>query len=199
VLYICVGSVYTGNYATALEWQNTSDNQGRFHIVDSGAASGRLALITLRTARFADRAESVEDVIAYAEAQCRACCEYVFINELQYLAAGGRISKTKSFFGDLLNKKPVISPLAHGVEKMGITRSSSEQLTFALDKLKTEATQQPMILLQYSDNRQWVDGSVRKAISRQHPDAEIIVSPLSMTSGVHMGPGTWAVAFSGAQ
>ena len=197
VLYICVGSIYTGNFATAQEWKKNVDNQEQFHVVDSGAASGRLALITLRTARFADSADSTEEVIAYAETQCRDCREYVFINELKYLAAGGRISKTKSFFGDLLHKKPVISPLAHGVEKMGMTRSSSEQLTFALERLTTEATKQPMILLQYSDNRQWVEDTVQAAIIRQHPNAEIFVTPLSLTSGVHMGPGTWAVAFPG--
>jgi len=28
------------------------------------------------------------------------------------------------------------------------------------------------------------------------PLAEIIVAPLSLTSGVHMGPGTWSIAFA---
>ncbi len=199
ILYLCVGSVYTGNFAAATEWKNTFDSQDQLHIVDSGAASGRLALITLQTARFADSADNAGDVVAYARQQCLDCYEYVFINELKYLVAGGRISKAKGFFGDLLHKKPVISPLAHGVEHMGMTRSKSEQLLFALDKLTSEASPQPLILLQYSDNRQWVRENVLPAISSLLPDAKILIIPLSLTSGVHMGPGTWAVAFSGEQ
>ena len=36
---------------------------------------------------------------------------------------------------------------------------------------------------------------VQPEIVRRWPEAEIILHPLSLTSGVHMGPGTWGVAF----
>jgi fatty acid-binding protein DegV len=50
-------------------------------------------------------------------------------------------------------------------------------------------------MLEYSDNRKWVEGTVKKEVSELYPDAEIILQPLSLTSGAHMGPGTWGVAF----
>jgi hypothetical protein len=28
------------------------------------------------------------------------------------------------------------------------------------------------------------------------PKAKILLTPLSLSSGVHMGPGTWAIAFA---
>lgn len=52
-----------------------------------------------------------------------------------------------------------------------------------------------LIMLEYSNNRRFVDGTVRKNIKELYPDAEIILQPLSLTSGAHMGPGTWGVAF----
>jgi fatty acid-binding protein DegV len=52
-----------------------------------------------------------------------------------------------------------------------------------------------LILLEHSDNREWVVAEVLPAIRGRHPAAEVIVSPLSLTSGAHMGPGTWGVAF----
>ena len=197
VLYLCVGSVYTGNYAIARAWKNNHDHRDQFHILDSGAASGRLALITLLTARFADKSDNTDEVISYAQQRCQDCREYVFIDELKYLAAGGRVSRTKGFFGDLLHMKPVISPMEDGVKKVGMTRSRSDQLEFALNRLQAEASPCPLVLLQYSDNRQWLQEKAYDAIRRLLPKAEIIVTPLSLTSGVHMGPGTWAIAFKG--
>lgn len=199
VLYLCVGSVYTGNYATAQAWKKDHDHLNQLHLLDTGAASGRLGLITLLTARFAGNAGNADEVINYANQRCRDCLEYVFIDELKYLAAGGRISKTKSFLGDLLHMKPVISPMADGVKKIGLTRSRSDQLEFAVNKLQAEACPAPLIMLQYSDNRQWLIEKAHTEISRLLPKADIIVSPLSLTSGVHMGPGTWAMAFEGGR
>jgi len=50
-------------------------------------------------------------------------------------------------------------------------------------------------MLEYSDNKNWVNGTVKKTLAERYPQAEIILQPLSLTSGVHMGPGTWGIAF----
>jgi fatty acid-binding protein DegV len=50
-------------------------------------------------------------------------------------------------------------------------------------------------MLEYSDNKNWVNGTVKKKMEELYPNAEIILQPLSLTSGAHMGPGTWGVAF----
>ncbi|EKD40391.1 MAG: DegV family protein [uncultured bacterium] len=123
------------------------------------------------------------------------CMEYVFINELKYLVAGGRVSKAGGFFGDLLDMKPIVSPTSEGVKKMGVVRSSKAQLAFAIARLGEQGSAAPTILLQYSDNEDWVAGPVRQQVQGLLPEAEILLTPLSLTSGVHMGPGTWSLAF----
>ena len=40
VLYLCVGSVYTGNFETASAWQAIHDTRRRLTVIDTGAASG---------------------------------------------------------------------------------------------------------------------------------------------------------------
>jgi fatty acid-binding protein DegV len=50
-------------------------------------------------------------------------------------------------------------------------------------------------MLEYSDNFAWVDDTVKKQIEKSAPLSEILLQPLSLTSGVHTGPGTWAIAF----
>jgi DegV family protein with EDD domain len=197
VLYLCVGSVFTGNYAVALEWKKMNDPLNRFTVIDTGAASGRLGLPVVATARYALETRDPEAVIRFAREAAARCREYVFLDKLHYLAAGGRLSHTGAFFGDMLHMKPVISPLPEGAKKVGVVRNQAEQLSFALEKLKSSLAQddKALIMLEYTDNMVWVTETVKPEIARSHPGAEIILHAMSLTSGAHMGPGTWAVAF----
>lgn len=51
------------------------------------------------------------------------------------------------------------------------------------------------ILLQHTDNEDRVVSRIQPQIQNLLPLARITVTPMSLTSGVHMGPGTWALAF----
>ncbi len=199
-LYLCAGSAFTGNFAAAMAWKKKCDTDGLLTVLDTGAASGRLGLITLLTARFAGQGATAEEIIQYADQLCTACTEYVFIDELRFLVAGGRVSKTGAFFGDLLQMKPIISPEKKGVRKRGVVRSSKGQLRFCLQRLaeQFQKTDSPLLMLQYSDNREWVKNHVQPEIRRLLPAAEILLTPLSLTSGVHMGPATWSLAHAPA-
>jgi len=70
-------------------------------------------------------------------------------------------------------------------------------MKFALARLDAalKDDSRALIMLEYSDNRKFVEGPVKKNIEELYPDAEIILQPLSLTSGAHMGPGTWGIAF----
>jgi hypothetical protein len=196
-LYLCVGSVYTGNYEVVAAWKECNDPENRLAVIDTGLASGRLGVVALATARYAIQADDAEKVIRFAETAVRMSQEYIFLDRLQYLVAGGRLSKTKGFLGDLFHMKPVISPTAEGAVKAGTVRDKDEQLKFALEKLEKGLGQdtRPLIMIEYSDNRQWVENNVLGEIKSRFASAEITLQPLSLTSGAHMGPGTWAVAF----
>lgn len=196
-LYLCVGSVYTGNYEIALKWKADNDPDNLLIVIDTGTASGRLGVIVLATAKYSAGADDPDAVIAFAKRAVQKCEEYVFLDKLKYLAAGGRLSKTSAFFGDILKKKPVISPLPEGAAKAGILQNSEEQLAFALEKLNKSISKDssPFIMLEYSDNQEWVQDAATNEIQNHYPSAEIMLQPLSLTSGAHMGPGTWAIAF----
>ncbi len=197
VLYLCVGSVFTGNYDAVMAWKTENDPDDRLAVIDSGAASGRLGMAAIATAQYSNRAADADSVIRFAKEAVNKCEEYVFLDRLEYLVSGGRLSKTGGFFGDLLHLKPVISPTAHGARKVGVVRDRGGQLEFALQQLKKRVgdNSAPFIMIEYSDNREWVSDTAKKEIRENYPLAKIMLQPLSLTSGVHMGPGTWAVAF----
>ena len=197
VLYLCVGSAFTGNFGVATAWKERHDPDGRMLVLDTGAASGRLGLTAIACARLSQQTDDPAAVVDFAGQAIARCEEYIFLDKLQYLAAGGRLSRTGAFFGDMLHMKPVISPLAEGAKKVGVVKNSRDQIAFALARLERSLRPDAagLILLEYSDNETWVDETVRPEIRRRHPRAEILLRPLSLTTGVHTGPGTWAVAF----
>ncbi|MGW8186386.1 MAG: DegV family protein [Desulfobacterales bacterium] len=196
-LYLCVGSVYTGNYRETAAWKENNDPDDRLTIIDTGLASGRLGIVALATSRHAGRVDRAAEVLRYAAAAVQKSAEYLFLDRLQYLVAGGRLSKAKGYLGDFFHLKPVISPTAAGAVKVGTARSQDEQLEFALEKLANDLKPDAgrLILLEYSDNRRWVEVTVLREIKNRYPSAEIVLQPLSLTAGVHMGPGTWGVAY----
>jgi uncharacterized protein len=199
VLYLCVGSAFTGNHRTAVEWKRGHDPQGRLTVVDSGAASGRLGLAALSIARLALATRSAPAVVEAARRAVRECVELVFLDRLEYLAAGGRLGRTSAFFGDLLGMKPVVSPLPDGARKLAVLRSRGDQLKYLRDRLEAIARAAPagarhLFLLEHTDNEAWVGEVPGAEVARRFPDAEVLQRPVSLTSGCHMGPGTWGIA-----
>lgn len=197
VLYLCVGSVYTGNYDAARQWKRDHDPDHGLTVIDTGCAAGRLGMLAAMTARFARQADNPDNVITFAGEAEHRCHEYMFIDKLQYLAAGGRLSKTGAFFGDMINVKPVISPQADGAKKVGTVRNRRDQVAFAMKKLAVylKEDSRSVIWLEYTNNKAWVEADFRPQVEKRYPLAEIVVKPLSLTTGVHTGPGTWAIAF----
>jgi DegV family protein with EDD domain len=198
-LYLAVGSAYTGNYLAAADWQRTNPLGALLTVIDSGAASGRLAVIALLAARYAGRGaaagEKPENIARYAERCRESCREFLFIDTLSFLAAGGRISKTGEFLGTFFGLKPIISPMPTGVRKLGVVRSRDGQLAFLKARLAgAKEPGQSLVLLQYTDNKDWLAETLPPVICSLLPEAEIHILPLSLTTGAHVGPGSWSVA-----
>jgi hypothetical protein len=159
VLYLCVGSAFTGNYGVVMDWKRRHDPEDRLTVIDSGAASGRLGVLALAVASYASEAGEAEQVVEFARQAMTRCEEYVFLDRLEYLAAGGRLSKTGAFFGDILRMKPIISPMPEGARRVGVARNREEQLHFAMKTLgcSLQTEEKALIMLEYSDNRPWVE------------------------------------------
>ena len=197
LVYLCVGSAYTGNFDIASRWVQQNRYTERMAVLDTGAASGRLGLIARRVAVYAASGRGLQEVVGYAQAQTRHCDELIFLEQLKYLVSGGRISKTNGFFGDLLHIKPVIRPGARGAEKIGVVKSQNAQLEWLIDRLRSllDSGLPAEILLQYTDNQDRVVSQIQPRIQAFLPLSRISVAPMSLTAGAHMGPGTWAAAF----
>jgi DegV family protein with EDD domain len=197
VLYLCVGSFYTGNYNVVTQWKVENDPEDRMTVIDTGMASGKLGLLAKTVAEFAYSASDASEVIAFARRSIQKVQEYIFLDKLQFLAAGGRMSKTGAFFGDVLHIKPIVSPFPDGARKIGVVRSNKDLVKFAFRRLEQDLSkdQKAILLIEYSDNKEWLEGEIKPEIERRFPLVEITMQSFSLTSAAHMGPGSWGIAF----
>jgi DegV family protein with EDD domain len=197
VLYLCVGSFYTSNYDVAIQWKAENDPEDRMTIIDTGVASGKLGLVARAAAQLSLTVSDPMEVISFVRGAIQKVQEYIFLDTLQFLAAGGRMSKTGAFFGDVLHIKPIISPCPDGARKIGVVRSIKDQVKFAFRRLEQDipGDQKATLLLEYTDNKEWLEGEIKPEIERRLPLVRVILQSLSLTSAAHMGPGSWGIAF----
>jgi len=197
VLYLCVGSFYTGNYNAAMKWKAENDPEDRMTVMDTGVASGKLGLAARAAAELSLGASDPSEVVAFARNAIPKVQEYIFLDRLQFLAAGGRMSKTGAFFGDVLHIKPIVSPYPDGARKMGVVRTTRDQVKFAFRRLEQglPKSRETTLLLEYTDNREWLEREIKPEIERRFPQVKVILQLLSLTTAVHTGPGSWAIAF----
>jgi fatty acid-binding protein DegV len=194
VLYLCVGSVFTGNYAVAMEWKKSMIGN-RLTALDTGAASGRLGVIALATQRHLLQTRDMDKTIAFAGKRSRAARSTSFSRNCNtWPQAAG--SPRPALFRRHAENEAGHFPQPEGAKKMGVVRNRKEQISMAQDKLAAALGRDDsaLIMLEYSDNSDMV-AELRETIGRLYPQADIILQPLSLTSGAHMGPGTWGVAF----
>lgn len=197
VLYLCVGSVYTGNHTVASTWQASHALGERMRVVDTGAASGKLAVIVRAAAQAANAGEDLNAIASRVQTTLEGAEEYIFPERLEYLARGGRLSKTGAWFGDALHLGPVVSPMPDGARKVAMFRKLEDKIAFACDRVgrALAATDgEGFILVEHTDNRPWVESTLVPRLRAAVPRATLVSGPLSLTTGVHTGPGTWGVA-----
>jgi fatty acid-binding protein DegV len=78
-----------------------------------------------------------------------------------------------------------------------VVKSLRDQVKFAFGRLEQNISknQKATLLLEYSDNRDWLEREIKPEIESRFPLMQIVLQPLSLTSAAHMGPGSWGIAF----
>jgi DegV family protein with EDD domain len=199
-IYLAVGRAYTGTQDLVRGVAAEHPLGQRLTVLDTGAASGQQGLATLAAARYAPSATDLTDLVRYTEGQIGSCREYLVIDDLKYLSRTGRVGKVKAAFAGALSVKPIVG---HGGDG-AITWAKVRSHRAALREITRRVDDHPgsgalLLMVEHTDDIAWAE-QVREALAASlADDTEIILSPLSSTSAVHMGPGTWGVAVTRPQ
>ena len=111
LLYIAFSSELSGTYQSAVIARDTildDHPDADITIIDTKAASYGLGLIVERAHSYVESGLSKDEIISKVEKDVKDIRHFFTVDDLDYLAKGGRLSKGQAFLGGLLNIKPLL-------------------------------------------------------------------------------------------
>lgn len=198
-IYIAFSSELSGTYSTAvmiLDQVKEKYPNFQLSIVDTKCASLGQGLIVKEAARMAANNGSKEEILKYV-LFCSEHMEHLFtVEDLDYLAKGGRVSKASAFLGGLLNIKPVLNvedgklvPIEKIRGKKKVLRRLVEIMSERGDHLHDQ-----IIGISHADNEETVL-EVKNMIEEEFHPKEVYISSIGSAIGAHAGAGTIAIFF----
>lgn len=198
-IYIAFSSELSGTYQTAvmiLDQVKEKYPNYDLTIVDSRCASIGQGLIVKEAARLAAENASKEDILQDVLFR-KNHMEHLFtVGDLEYLAKGGRVSKTSAFIGGLLNIKPLLHVEDGKLVPIEKIRGNKKLLHRIIELMKERGADlnEQTIGISHADNEEMVV-ELQEMIKNAFQPKEIFVSQIGSVIGAHTGPGTIAIFF----
>lgn len=166
-------------------------------VCDSRSVGLGLGFPVINAARVAINGASITRVLEVVENGMSHSQVFFYVNTLEYLKRGGRISATSALLGTALSVKPIMTIVDGEVvlkEKVRTqTKALAELVRLAVDC--AHDYEPALIGLQYFGDRSLVDHCALM-LADQLPGIELLISEVSPVIGVHAGPGLVGVSIT---
>lgn len=199
VIQVSFSSALSGTCANFLSAAEELDRiyPGKVKVVDSLAACSGQALMAVLTAKYAATGKTLNEVYDYCADLVQKLNHIFIVDNLKYLARGGRISKATALLGNAIQLKPVMRCNEEGKlvpfkKVLARNRSITCQVEEVCKKFSGEY---PDMYISHADCL----AEAEQVRDRIHEKLGIdpIVMDLGPVIGSHSGPGTIAVFFVG--
>jgi len=198
-IYIAFSSELSGTYSTAvmiLDQVKEKYPNFQLTIVDTKCASLGFGLVVQEAARLASnnaaKEEILEDVLFRSQHM-----EHIFtVDDLDYLAKGGRVSKASAFLGGLLNIKPILNMEDGKLVPIEKIRGKKKVLRRLIEIMNERGSklQEQVIGISHADNEETAL-EVKAMIEEEFHPKEVYISSIGSAIGAHTGAGTISIFF----
>lgn len=140
---------------------------------------------------------SDEEVIEFLKEFKERVAIYFYVDSLQYLKRGGRISAASAVVGTMLNIKPILSVTKKGkLEKLTTVKGKNKAIDYMLDKFIAEYNNNPKyeVFVLDADNKEIADKFAEK-VRNTGKDVSLRRFSIGPVIGAHSGPGTVGIIF----
>lgn len=165
-------------------------------VVDTQLVSMALSFQVLAAARAAAAGASLAECKKIAEDAYPKIGVYFTVDNLKWLAAGGRINSAKRFMGTVLNIKPLLQIREGKIEAVESVRSSSKAIQRMVQLVERDiAGRTPVRVSVFHALMEDTAKEVLDQCTRQFNAVESILAEVSPVIGAHTGPGTLSIAY----
>ncbi|WP_462408955.1 DegV family protein [Neobacillus sp. Marseille-QA0830] len=198
-IYIAFSSQLSGTYSTAvmiLDQVKEKYPNLDLTIVDTKCASLGQGLIVMEAARLAAANTPKDDILKDVLFRVRHM-EHIFtVEDLDYLAKGGRVSKASAFLGGLLNIKPILN-MEDGklvpIEKIRGQKKVWRRIIEIMKERGNNLSSQ-VIGISHADNEEMAI-EMKSMIEAEFQPKQVYISAIGAAIGAHTGAGTISIFF----
>lgn len=200
VLYVAFSSELSGTYQTAVMIGNEVKEEYpdfELSIVDSKCASLGLGLSVKYAVELASKGNTLQEIEASVKDFCEHT-EHIFtVDNLEYLARGGRISKASAFVGGLLNIKPLLHVEGGKLIPLEKLRGRKKVFRRVIELMKERGVnlESQTIAISHGDDEDSAK-EIKAMIETEFHPKEVYINTVGCSVGAHSGPGTIAIFFS---
>ncbi|WP_044337710.1 DegV family protein [Rossellomorea aquimaris] len=198
-IYIAFSSQLSGTYQTAvmIRDQVKEDHPSLdLTIIDSKCASLGYGLVVMKAAELLQDGGSKEEIIEASRYHSEHMEHLFTVEDLEYLAKGGRVSKASAFLGGLLNIKPLLHVEDGKLVPIEKLRGKKKLLKRILDLMEErgEDLSNQVIAISHGDDED-LALEMEKLIKERFSPKAVYISIIGCAIGSHTGTGTLAIFF----
>lgn len=203
VLYICFSTGIAGTFQAAnLAKDDLLEEFPDFKItiIDSKCASLGFGLVVYKLLQMQKNNAPKELIIEAADYYCLHMEHVVTVNTLEYLARGGRLSKTSAAVGGVLDIKPIIMVNEQGaLEAVEKVRGMKKSIKRCLDLVKEKGASldRQIVGVVYGADEQDAE-PLLDALKNEVGVKEVLLGQVGCAIGAHTGPGIVGIVFENA-
>jgi len=198
-VYIAVSSQLSGTYQTAVMiYEQVKEEYPDFEmeIIDTKCASLGCGLIVQKAVAMRKENKSLVETISSLKFNANHMEHLFTVDDLDYLAQGGRLSKASAFLGGLLQIKPLLHVEDGKLVPLEKIRGKKKLLRRMLQIMSERGSQlsDQIVAISHADDEQTAIELKNMIIEQFHPK-EVYISAIGAAIGSHTGANTIAVFF----
>jgi len=198
-LYIAFSSELSGTHNTAVMIRDQVKEdypELKLTILDSKCASLGYGLLVKEAARLKNAGESCERIIEIVRTKAQHMEHLFTVEDLDYMARGGRVSKASAVIGGLLNIKPLLHVEGGKlvpIEKLRGRKKVMKRMIELMEERGERLNEQTIAICHGDDEEaaREMQAMIQEAFQPKQIDIQLIGSVI----GAHVGPGTLGVFF----
>jgi len=198
-IYIAFSSQLSGTYQTAvMMYEQVKEKYPDFNltIIDSKCASLGCGLIVREAVRLSNDGAAHEEIVKRANF-LSSHMEHLFtVEDLDYLAKGGRVSKASAFLGGLLNIKPLLNVEDGKLVPIEKIRGKKKLMNRIIEVMKERGVrfEEQTVGISHADDEKTAL-EMKQLIQTELHAKEVTITEIGGVIGSHTGPGTIAIFF----
>lgn len=203
IVYIPMSSGLSESCNSARVFAEEEEFAGRVFVVDNHRISVTMEQSIYDAVLYAGQGMGAAEIKDRLEREAYDASIYIAVDTLAYLKKGGRVTAAAAAIGTVLNLKPVLTIQGEKLDAYAKERGMKKARHVMINAMKKDIEERfaeldakgeckLAIAYSYVDDetlQSWID-----EVNEAFPGRGILIRPLSLSIGCHIGPGALALA-----